>query len=112
MVMTKPCLPASQEMQRFYLTPAVIRDARPLELGQLARLWFVGWQDAHARIVSAELIPFRTLQNFDERLRRASNGLRVAAVSGKPIGFYLLKGAELYQFYISSAARGSGIAAI
>lgn len=94
------------------LTPAVIRDAQPTELGLLATLWFVGWQDAHARIVPPELVPFRTLQSFDERLRRATNGARVAAVSGKPVGFYLLKGTELYQFYISSAARGSGIAAI
>ena len=29
-----------------------------------------------------------------------------------PIGFYVLKGDELYQFYVSSSARGSGIAAV
>ena len=94
------------------LTTAVIRDAHPSELGQLAKLWFDGWREAHAQIVPAELVPFRTLQSFDERLRRAKNGPRVAAVSGNPVGFYLLKGTELYQFYISSTARGSGIAAI
>jgi GNAT superfamily N-acetyltransferase len=33
-------------------------------------------------------------------------------VVGAPAGFYFLKGAELYQFYVSSDARGSGIAAV
>ena len=94
------------------LAPAVMRDARPSELGQLAKLWFDGWQDAHARIVPAELVPFRSLQSFDERLRRAKDGPRVAIVAGNPVGFYLLKGTELYQFYVSSTARGRGIAAI
>ena len=39
-------------------------------------------------------------------------GVRVAGVVGAPVGFYFLKGAELYQFYVSSNARGSGVAAI
>jgi GNAT superfamily N-acetyltransferase len=39
-------------------------------------------------------------------------GVRVAGVVGAPVGFYFLKGAELYQFYVSSNARGSGVAAV
>jgi GNAT superfamily N-acetyltransferase len=46
------------------------------------------------------------------KLRAASSGLRVAEALGAPVGFYFLKGAELYQFYVSSNARGSGIAAV
>lgn len=38
--------------------------------------------------------------------------MRVAGVAGAPVGFYFLKGAELYQFYVSSHARGSGIASV
>jgi GNAT superfamily N-acetyltransferase len=94
------------------LTDAIIRDAKSAEIGQLAKVWFDGWQDAHARIVPSELARLRTLQSFDERLRSASAGVRVAAVVGAPVGFYFLKGAELYQFYVSSGARGSGIAAV
>jgi GNAT superfamily N-acetyltransferase len=75
-------------------------------------MWFEGWQDAHARIVPAELVRLRTLQSFEERLRAASAGVRVAGAVGAPIGFYLLKSAELYQFYVSSNVRGSGIAAV
>ncbi len=53
----------------------------------------------------------RTLKSFEERLRAASTGVRVAVAVGAPVGFYFLKGAELYQFYVSSNARGSGVAA-
>jgi GNAT superfamily N-acetyltransferase len=91
---------------------ANIRDADVSEIGQLARLWFDGWQDAHARIVPAELARMRTPQSFEQRLRAAAVHVRVAEQAGAPVGFYLLKGAELYQFYVSSNARGSGIAAI
>jgi GNAT superfamily N-acetyltransferase len=89
-----------------------IRDAKVSEIGQLAKIWFDGWQDAHVRIVPAELARVRTLQSFEARLRAASGGVRVAAVAGIPAGFYVLKGAELYQFYVASSARGSGIAAV
>jgi GNAT superfamily N-acetyltransferase len=94
------------------LTGANIRDAKLSEIGDLAKIWFDGWQDAHARIVPLELGRLRTLQSFDERLRAASAGVRVATTGGPPLGFYFLKGAELYQLYVSSGARGSGIAAL
>jgi GNAT superfamily N-acetyltransferase len=89
-----------------------IRDAKVSEIAQLAKLWFDGWQDAHAQIVPAALARVRTLPSFEERLRAASTDLRVAAIVDVPVGFYLLKGAELYQFYVSGNARGSGVAAV
>ena len=92
--------------------PTNIRDAKLAEIGQLAKIWFDGWQDAHARIVPAELARVRTLQSFEERLRVASTGVRVVGAEGTPVGFYFLKGAELYQFYVSANARGSGVAAV
>ncbi len=91
---------------------ADIRDGKPSEIARLAKIWFDGWQDAHARIVPADLARVRTLHSFEERLRAAWSDVRVAAVAGAAAGFYLLKGAELYQFYVSSEARGSGVAAI
>ena len=93
-------------------TGTSIRDAKVSEIEPLTNIWFDGWQDAHARIVPAELARLRTLQSFEDRLRAALSGVRVAEVAGTPVGFYLLKGAELYQFYVSSSARGSGIAAV
>lgn len=91
---------------------AIIRDAQVSQIPQLARLWFDGWRDGHAQIVPAELARVRTLQSFEQRLRAAPGTLRVTELAGAPVGFYLLKGAELYQFYVSSNARGSGIARI
>jgi len=88
-----------------------IRDAKPSEIGQLGKIWYDGWQDAHARIVPVELARLRTLQNFGERLRAASASVRVAGPADAPVGFYMLKGAELYQLYVCSQARGSGVAA-
>jgi GNAT superfamily N-acetyltransferase len=94
------------------LTRMNIRDAKLSEIGLLAKIWFDGWQDAHARIVPATLARLRTLQSFEERLRVASTAVRVAGAVGAPVGFYFLKGAELYQFFVSSNARGSGVAAV
>jgi GNAT superfamily N-acetyltransferase len=93
------------------LTQPTIRNARSSDIGQLAKIWFDGWQDAHARIVPAELTRVRTLQSFDERLRAALPSVRVAVAVDAPVGFYFLKGPELYQFYVASQARGSGVAA-
>jgi GNAT superfamily N-acetyltransferase len=94
------------------LTGTTIRDADPAELSSLAKIWFDGWQDAHARIVPAALARLRTRTSFEERLRAAATGVRVAGAVGTPVGFYYLKRTELYQFYVASHARGSGIAAV
>jgi GNAT superfamily N-acetyltransferase len=94
------------------LTDTNIRDARLSEIGLLAKIWFDGWQDAHARIVPEELAQLRTLKSFEERLRAASTSVRVAGAEGAPVGFYFLRSAELYQFYVSFNARGSGVAAV
>jgi GNAT superfamily N-acetyltransferase len=93
------------------LASANIRGAHSDEIGPLTKIWFDGWQDAHARIVPAELTRLRTLHSFEERLLAALTCVRVAGILGAPVGFYFLKGAELYQLYVSSVARGSGVAA-
>jgi hypothetical protein len=46
----------------------IIRDAEIAEIGQLAKIWHDGWQDAHARILPVELARLRTLESFRERL--------------------------------------------
>lgn len=87
------------------------RDADEREVDQLARVWFDGWQDAHAEIVPPALKRLRTLESFRDRLRRALSDVRVVGPPGSPAGFYMLKGAELYQLYVSAQARGSAVAA-
>jgi GNAT superfamily N-acetyltransferase len=87
------------------------RDAHPDEIDALASIWLEGWHDAHAAIVPAELARHRTFDSFRDRLRAALPDTRAAGPDGAPLGFTLLKGDELYQFYVARAARGRGVAA-
>ena len=87
------------------------RSADPSETGALARLWYDGWQDAHAAILPATLARARTRESFAERMAAALADVRVIGPQGAPLGFAMLKGDELYQFYAASEARGAGVAA-
>jgi ribosomal protein S18 acetylase RimI-like enzyme len=88
-----------------------VRTAEEAEIDQLANLWYAGWQDAHARILPAELARYRTLEIFRHRLQSTLSNVRVAGPSGQPLGFCIIKDDELYQLYVSAGARGSGVAA-
>lgn len=88
-----------------------VRDAQPGEIEHLAKVWYDGWQDAHAAILPPELARFRTLESFRHRLGAALQEVRVAGPSGAPVGFCMLRGGELYQLYVAAPARGSGVAA-
>jgi GNAT superfamily N-acetyltransferase len=81
------------------------------EIGHLAKIWYDAWQDAHAQILPAELTRLRTLESFRERLQAALPSVRVVGPPGEPVGFCMVKGDELYQLFVSAAARGSGVAA-
>jgi GNAT superfamily N-acetyltransferase len=89
----------------------MVRDAKAAEIDQLAKIWFDGWQDAHAHLVPRELARQRTLSSFQERLRAALGRVRVIGPAVAPIGFCITKGPELYQLYVSSEGRGLGFAA-
>jgi ribosomal protein S18 acetylase RimI-like enzyme len=90
--------------------PFNVRAAEETEIESLAKLWHDGWHDAHAQIVPAELTRLRTLECFAPRLREALASVRVIGPPGAPLGFFMLKGSELYQLYVTAHARGSGIA--
>ncbi len=88
-----------------------VRTAEAVEIDQLARIWYDGWHDAHAQIVPAELARLRSLASFRPRLEAALPNIRVVGQSGSPVGFCVVRGAELYQLFVSAQSRGSGIAA-
>jgi GNAT superfamily N-acetyltransferase len=88
-----------------------VRAAERTEVEALASLWYHGWQDAHARIVPAELAKRRTWQSFKDRLDAALPTVRVVGPLGQPLGFCMIKNDELYQLYVAANARGSGVAA-
>jgi ribosomal protein S18 acetylase RimI-like enzyme len=87
-----------------------VRGAEDVEIDQLAQVWYDGWQDAHARIVPAELTRARTRESFRERLQGLLADTRVVGPAGAPVGFCIIKEDELYQLYVSAAARGAGVA--
>jgi ribosomal protein S18 acetylase RimI-like enzyme len=87
-----------------------VRPARPTEVDSLARVWYDGWQDAHAAILPAELQRLRTVESFAERLQAALQDVRVVGPSDAPLGFCIVKRDELYQLYVCAQARGSGVA--
>jgi GNAT superfamily N-acetyltransferase len=88
-----------------------VRRAQEEEVHQLARIWYEGWQDAHAEIVPAELKRDRTLESFGPRIKVMLADVGVVGEVGAPLGFYMLKDDELYQLYVSADARGKGVAA-
>lgn len=92
--------------------PMRVRNAEEAEIGQLAKLWYDSWQDAHAKIVPVELPRLRTLESLEERLKATLPSVRVVDLSDEPAGFCAIKGDELYQLFVSAKARGSGVAAV
>jgi ribosomal protein S18 acetylase RimI-like enzyme len=87
-----------------------VRAAEAGEIDHLAKVWYDGWHDAHAQIVPAELARLRTLESLRHRLEGALPNIRVVGPSGSPVGFCIVRGAELYQLFVSAQSRGSGTA--
>ena len=88
-----------------------VRAAEAVEIDHLAKLWYDGWQDAHAQILPAELTRLRTLESFRDRLQAALSTVRVVGPFGAPVGLFMVKGDELYQLYVSAQSHGKGVAA-
>lgn len=88
-----------------------VRGAERWEIELLARIWYDAWHESHAHLMPPALLPFRTLESFRDRLDAAVGDVRVIGTLGAPLGFCIVKGDELYQLFVSAAARGSGAAA-
>ena len=87
-----------------------VRIADEREIDQITRMWYESWQDGHARVLPAELIRIRTLDNFRDRLRAGFAGLRVVGPIGAVVGLSIVQDDELYQLFVAASARGSGAA--
>ncbi|MCT8161512.1 GNAT family N-acetyltransferase [Pseudoruegeria sp. SHC-113] len=86
------------------------RKATPQDTAAIAALWAEGWQDAHAGIVPAALLAARTPKSFPPRVAAHLGGTWIAETEGRLLGFFIIEGAEVYQFYVARAARGTGLA--
>ena len=85
--------------------PATLQDIDPL-----ADIWYSGWVEAHADHVPKALVELRTLESFKARLTKHIDRVLVVGKRGAPLGFCLVKSDELDQLFVSSAARGTGVA--
>jgi ribosomal protein S18 acetylase RimI-like enzyme len=88
-----------------------VRAAESAEIDHLAKVWYDAWHEAHAHLVPSGLTQLRTFDSLRDRLKAALPNVRVVGLSGAPVGFYIVKGDELYQLFVSAEARGSGAAA-
>ena len=86
------------------------RSADAAEIDCLAQLWYNVWHETHAPLHPEELIRLRTPDSFRERLGAVLPDIRVVGPRGAPSGFCITKGDELYQLFVSSEVRGSGLA--
>jgi hypothetical protein len=76
-----------------------VRAIEEREIDHLARLWYQGWQDAHAQIIPAELRRLRTLDSFRQRLQAALSDTRlVGPVGARRKGFASRRGTSFIRF--------------
>lgn len=87
------------------------RPIEPGDISALARLWHRGWHWAHAALVPADLVALRSLQDFRRRLLAMGPLTRCVGVANNPQGFCAINGNEIDQLFVSSEARGTGLAA-
>jgi GNAT superfamily N-acetyltransferase len=88
-----------------------VRSADADEINHLARLWYDVWHETHAPLAPLEVTRLRTPASFRDRLQAVLPDIYVVGPARAPLGFCALRGEELYQLFVSSGARGSGVAA-
>jgi GNAT superfamily N-acetyltransferase len=86
--------------------------ARQGDLAALTHIWHEGWHDAHDAIAPPAIVESRTFESFRDRMGAALHALRVVADGETPLGFAMLRDAEVFQFYVARSARGTGAAGL
>jgi ribosomal protein S18 acetylase RimI-like enzyme len=93
-----------------------LRFAVPVDAEAIARIWHIGWQEAHLGNVPEVLRTARTPGSFVERaVDRAANAdgeakTVVAEVDGAVAGFIMVLDDEVEQVYVDAAFRGGAVA--
>lgn len=90
--------------------PVSIRPARSGDCEAIIGLWHTGWHDAHASIVPAGVLAYRTISSFRAWLKASDERFHVAERAGLIIGVATVRGSEVVKLYVGRAARGTGVA--
>lgn len=86
-----------------------IRPAKPEDHAAIVEILHQGWHDAHAHLVAAEILKYRT-PNYIDDLYRTSRDMFYVAEEGCILGFVAVNGAELTKLFVARDARGKGVA--
>ncbi len=97
--------------EQWEVTRLQIRNAVEADVQEIAQMWHLGWHQGHAAAVPAELVALRTPAEFVDRTRGHLAATSVAMREERMVGFFMVKGSELYQFYVDPELKGSGVAA-
>ncbi len=87
-----------------------IRQAQEDDILKIAQIWHLGWHSAHAAIVDADLVRLRAPAEFMSRTSSHLHQASVATIDDEIVGFFMIDGDELYQFYVDAAHHGKGVA--
>ncbi len=91
----------------------MIPTLRPMELGDVemvAELWHQAYWQGHAGLVPEKLAKYRDRAVFSWRAAQAVEHAVVAETADGIVGFVSWKADELDQIFITSEARGTGLA--
>lgn len=87
-----------------------IEPATKADIPEVAALWHTGWHQGHATLVPEALVASRVPEEFIARSTKWIDHTFVGREEGEFAGFYMLKDAEIYQFYVAAAFQGQGVA--
>lgn len=87
-----------------------IRQADEADVQEIVRMWHRGWHLGHAAVVDTALVQVRVPEEFVARTQSHLAQTYVGLVGEEIAGFSMIKGDELYQFYLDVPFHGSGLA--
>jgi GNAT superfamily N-acetyltransferase len=94
------------------LVVVILRPASPHEVPVVAEVWQAAWHDGHRGLVPDALIAARDPAYFAERAAELLDHVTVAVDGDLVLGVLIVKGDELQQLMVSSAARGRGVGGV
>jgi len=90
----------------------LIRPATADDAAAIARIWHAGFIDGHTGHVPEEIWAYRRPADFAARVPGLIELATVAEINGDVVGFAMVQGDEVYQLYVDTSARGTGVAAL
>ena len=91
------------------LEDLTLRPMRDDDSDAVAAIWREGWVAGHLGNVPPALIAHRRPDDFRAWVIGQVDATTVALLGGCVVGFVTVRGDEVEQMYVASAARGSGV---